>query len=130
MLSIPGMDIEVARECSSIRSSLILVTTSMVLAHLLLRSWWRKSLLIAAAIPLSLVKNGLRIFVISELTTRVDPSFIEGRLHRQGGIVFLSIALGVVAVLLWVLRLTEAQKLLVSTAPEQGDGQGPLVTTD
>jgi exosortase len=33
MLSIPGMDIEVARECSSIRSGLMLVVTTIVLAH-------------------------------------------------------------------------------------------------
>ncbi|SRR5713101_4850484 len=85
MLSIPGLDIEVARECSSIRSSLMLVITTMVLAHVLLRSWWRKSLLIAVAIPLSFVKNGFRIFVIAELGTRVDPGFLDGRLHRQGG---------------------------------------------
>ncbi|MGC1476464.1 MAG: exosortase/archaeosortase family protein, partial [Terriglobales bacterium] len=75
-LSIPGLNIEVARECSSIRSSLMLVVTSMVLAHLFLRSWWRKALLIVAAIPLSVAKNGLRIFTIAELGTRVDPGFL------------------------------------------------------
>ena len=75
----------------------------------------------AAAIPLSFVKNGFRIFVISELGTRVDPSFFDGRLHHQGGIVFLGIALGVVAALLWFLRRTEEQnrqKLVLSPAPE------------
>ena len=121
MLSIPGLDIEVARECSSIRSSLILVITTMVLAHLLLRTWWRRSLLIAVAIPLSFVKNGFRIFVISELGTRVDPGFLDGQLHRQGGIVFLSLAIGAVAALLWALRRTEApnpQKLVLSAASE------------
>lgn len=121
MLSIPGLDIEVARECSSIRSSLMLVITTMVLAHLLLRSWWRKSLLVAAAIPLSFVKNGLRIFVISELGTRVDPGYLDGRLHHQGGIVFFSVALGAVVALLWALRRTEAtdpQKLGLSETAE------------
>ena len=121
MLSIPGLDIEVARECSSIRSSLMLVITTMVLAHVLLRSWWRKSLLIAVAIPLSCAKNGLRIFVIAELGTQVDPGFLDGRLHHHGGIVFLSIALGAVAVLLCALRRTEAlgpQSLVPSTARE------------
>jgi len=121
MVSIPGLDIEVARACSSIRSSLILVITTMVLAHLLLRSWWRKILLVAIAIPLSFVKNGFRIFVISELGTRVDPSFFDGRLHHHGGIVFLTIAIGAVVALLWVLRCTEApthQKLLLSTVRE------------
>ena len=43
-LTIPGLTLEVATECSSIRSSLMLLVTSMVLAHLLLRSAWAKAL--------------------------------------------------------------------------------------
>src|SRR5207244_2848851 len=62
LLHIPGLTVEVARECSSIRSSLMLVVTTMVLAQMLLRSPWRKLLVIAVAIPLSVAKNGLRIF--------------------------------------------------------------------
>jgi exosortase len=107
MLSIPGLDIEVARECSSIRSSLMLFVTTMVLAHLFLRSWGRKVVLIAAAIPLAVAKNGLRIFVIAELGTRVNPEFLEGNLHHHGGILFLAIALVIVIGLVWILRRSE-----------------------
>jgi len=109
MLSIPGLDIEVARECSSIRSSLMLVVTTMVLAHLYLRSWWRKALLVAATIPLSVAKNGLRIVTIGELGTRVDPGFLNGKLHHHGGVIFFGIAVTAVIVLLWILRRTEFQ---------------------
>ncbi len=107
MLSIPGLDIEVARECSSIRSSWMLVVTTMVLAHLFLRSWWRKALLIAAAIPLSVAKNGLRIFTIAELGTRVDPGFLNGKLHHNGGIIFFGLSVVATLALLGVLRATE-----------------------
>ena len=107
MLSIPNLDIEVARECSSIRSSLMLDVTTLVLAHLFLRSWWRKVLLVAAAIPLSVAKNGLRIFTIAELGTRVDRGFLDGGLHHHGGILFYGLAVVAVAVLLWMLRRTE-----------------------
>jgi exosortase len=107
MLSIPGLDIEVARECSSIRSSLMLIVTTMVLAHLFLRSWWRKALLIAAAIPLSVAKNGLRIFTIAELGTRIDPGFLDGKLHHNGGILFFGLSVVAIGAVLWVLRRTE-----------------------
>jgi len=107
MLSIPGLDIEVARECSSIRSSLMLVVTTMILAHLFLRSWWRKALLITAAIPLSVAKNGLRIATIAELGTRIDPGFLSGKLHHNGGILFFGLSVVAVGALLWVLRRTE-----------------------
>jgi exosortase len=104
LLTIPGLTIEVARECSSIRSSLMLVVTTMVLAQMLLRSAWRKALVVAVAIPLSVIKNGLRIFVLGMLGTRVDPSFLTGRLHHQGGIIYFLIALAAIFALLWIAR--------------------------
>jgi exosortase len=113
MLSIPGLTLEVAQECSSLRSSLMLIVTSMVLAHLFLQSFWRKTTVVLAAIPLSIAKNGLRIFTISMLGTRVDPGFLHGNLHRKGGILFFLLALFAVVLLLWLLnrrenRLSEA----------------------
>ncbi len=107
MLSIPGLDIEVASECSSIRSSMMLLVTTILLAQLFLRSWWRKILLIAAVIPLSVAKNALRVFTITELGTRVDPGFLDGWLHHSGGIVFFGLSVLVVAMLVWFLRRGE-----------------------
>jgi exosortase len=104
LITLPGLTVEVARECSSIRSSLMLVVTTMVLAQMLVHSVWRKLVVIAVAIPLSVAKNGLRIFVLAMLTTRVDRSFITGRLHHQGGIIYFLIALAVVLGLIWILR--------------------------
>lgn len=109
VLSIPGLTLEVAQECSSLRSSLMLVVTSMVMAHLFLRSNWRKDVVILAAIPLSIVKNGVRIFTIAMLGTRVDPGFLHGDLHHHGGILFFSMALLVLLLFLWLLRRGEEQ---------------------
>jgi exosortase len=120
MLSIPGLDIEVARECSSIRSSLMLFVTTMVLAHLFLRSWGRKVVLIAAAIPLAVAKNGLRIFVIAELGTRLDPGFLDGNLHHHGGVVFLAIALVILIGLIWILRRSESSAIPAIEKPVVG----------
>ena len=121
-LTIPGLTLEVAKECSSIRSSLILVLTSMVLAQLELRSFWRKLLVVAVAVPLSVAKNGLRIFTIGMLGTKIDPGFLTGRLHHHGGVVFLLIALLVVFLLLWILRKGEQRtpvSRLVPTASQR-----------
>jgi exosortase len=120
ILSIPNLDIEVASECSSIRSSLMLVVTTIVLAQLFLRSWWRKALLIAIAIPLSVAKNGLRIVTICELGTRVDPGFLRGKFHQKGGIVFFGIAVVMIAGLLWILRRLESRRPLNRTVPLSG----------
>ena len=110
LLTIPGLTVEVARECSSIRSSLMLVVTTMVLTQTLLRSAWKKTLVIAVAIPLSVAKNGLRIFVLAMLATRVDRSYLTGRLHHQGGIIYFLIALAAIFLFIGLARHGE-QKL-------------------
>jgi len=111
-LNLGLLNIEVAKECSSIRSSCLLVISTIVLAHLFLRSWWRGLLLVLLAIPLSIVKNGLRIFVIAELGIHVDQGFFDGSFHHHGGIIFLLIALGTIVVLLAILRRTETVRPL------------------
>ena len=108
ILTIPGLTLIVAAECSSIRSSSMLLVTTMVLAQLLLRSPWRKALVILLAVPLSIAKNGLRIFVIAMLSTRVDPGYMNGRLHHQGGYLFLLLSLLCIFALLWILRKGDA----------------------
>lgn len=113
IITIPGLVVEVAQECSSIRSSLMLVVTTMVLAQMLLRSPWRKAVVIAVAVPLSVVKNGLRIFVLGILATRVDPSYLTGRLHHEGGIIYFLIALAAIFLCLWIARRGDG-KLVVS----------------
>jgi exosortase len=110
LLHIPDLTLEVAPECSSIRSSMVLLVTTMAVAQLLLVSFWRKAVVVAVALPLSVAKNGLRIFVIGALTTRVDRGFMTGRLHRQGGVIFLLIAMLGIFLVLWILRRGESRQ--------------------
>jgi exosortase len=123
-LTIPGLTLLVAQECSSIRSSSMLLVTTMVLAQLLLHSPWRKALLIGLAVPLSVAKNGLRIFAIAMLGTRVDPGYLTGRFHHQGGIIFFAIALVVILALLWILQRGEgsAERMELDQAPAAAKG--------
>jgi exosortase len=113
-LAIPGLSIQVAQECSSIRSSSMLLLTTIILAQLFLRTFWRKALVAAIALPLSVAKNGLRIFVIAVLGTRVDPGYLTGKFHRQGGILYFILALGFIFAVLWICRRGEAASKTVT----------------
>lgn len=104
----PDFGIEVARECSGIRSSLALLMTGLVFSHLFLRHTWSKAFLLASILPLAVFKNGLRIFTLSVLTMYVDRGFLNGQLHHRGGIVFFSLTLGSLVILLLGLRRLEA----------------------
>jgi exosortase/archaeosortase family protein len=93
----------------------------------LLRSPWRKALVIAIAVPLSVAKNGLRIFTIVMLATRVDPAYLTGRLHREGGIVFFTIALAAILGLIWILRRSEG-KVVQATVLQIVSSKAPTVS--
>ena len=52
LLSLPGVTIEVAKECSSIRSSIALLITCLLAAHMYLRSAWKIAVLLVLGLLL------------------------------------------------------------------------------
>jgi exosortase C (VPDSG-CTERM-specific) len=107
MFQLPGITIAVARECSGIRSSLVLIITSLLAANMFLRTTWRRTLLVAAVIPLGLFRNAVRILVISLLSVHIGPHMINSLIHRRGGPVFFVASLIPLFVMLWWLRRRE-----------------------
>jgi exosortase len=113
LLSVPGVTIEVAKECSSIRSSLALFITCLLAAHLYLRTGWKMLLFVLLSLPVSVIKNGIRIATLTLLSIYVDPGFLSGKLHREGGFVFFFIALLILfPVFLWLERSDRPPKPL------------------
>lgn len=98
------VNIEVARECSGIRSSLALLILAILVAHFYLRTFWKQAVLVLAGIAVMLLKNGVRVVTLTLLASYVDPSFLYGRLHRQGGVVFFLFGLLLMVPLLWLLQ--------------------------
>ncbi len=107
VISLPGFDIEIAKECSGIRSSVVLVVTALVLQYFCLRSSWTKAIFVLAVVPLAIAKNAVRIFTLSMLAMKVDPGFLKGSLHHEGGIVFYLLALGGLLIGLRALQTAE-----------------------
>ena len=107
LFQLPGITITVAKECSGIRSSLVLVITSLLAANMFLRTTWRRALLVCAVIPLGLLRNGLRILFISLLCVHIGPEMINSVFHRRGGPFFFAASLIPLFLLLWWLRRGE-----------------------
>jgi exosortase C (VPDSG-CTERM-specific) len=110
VFQLPGIAIEVAQECSGIRSSYVLFITTLVASYLFLKSPWRRAILIALVIPLAIVRNGFRIWVIGLLCVEIGPHLIHSVIHRQGGPLFFALSLIPLFLLLWWLRKGENAK--------------------
>ncbi|WP_455388438.1 exosortase/archaeosortase family protein [Petrachloros mirabilis] len=108
VFSLSNLTIQVAEECSGIRSALALFITALVAGHFFLRSSWARMGLLVVVIPLAIVKNAFRIVGLALLANYVDPTFItDSALHRSGGIPLFLISLGVLFFLIWLLRRSE-----------------------
>jgi exosortase C (VPDSG-CTERM-specific) len=106
---LPGIVIQVAEECSGIRSSYVLFITSLLAGEMFLRSPWKRAVLAIFVIPLGILRNGFRIFTIGMLCVHVDPSMIDSPIHHRGGPVFFVISLiPLFALLLWMRRRERA----------------------
>lgn len=115
---LPGIVIEVAKECSGIRSSLVLFLVSLVGGILLLRTVSCRIILALVVIPLAIVRNGFRILTISLLCVHVNPEMIDSPIHHRGGPIFFALSLIPFFGLLLLLRRWERKRVHVSKTNE------------
>lgn len=110
VFELPGIVLQVAQECSGIRSSWVLVITSLLASHMFLRSPWRRLVLVAFVVPLGVLRNGFRILVIGLLCVHVGPEMIDSPIHHRGGPIFFALSLVPLLGLAWWLRHGEQRQ--------------------
>ncbi len=93
VIELPGMVLRVARECSGIRSTIVLFITSVLASYMFLKSPWHRGILVALVIPLGILRNGFRVLVIGLLCVHMGPEMIDSWVHHQGGPLFFGISL-------------------------------------
>jgi len=87
---------EVAPACSGIRSLVSLTLLMVIYGFMVFRSWWRRALLVATAVPVAIVGNVLRLFIviiIGEAFGQKAGVAVEQKLG------FVTFALGLVCIL-------------------------------
>jgi exosortase C (VPDSG-CTERM-specific) len=117
VFQLPGIAIQVAQECSGIRSSWVLLITTLAASYLFLKSPWRRAMLILFVIPLAIVRNGFRIWSIGVLCVEMGPQMIHSAIHQQGGPLFFALSLIPLFLLLWWLRRGEQGKAHPQISP-------------
>ena len=107
-ISLPRTTIEVAKQCAGIHSTIAIFIISLIFGHLYLPSIWKKVVLVLFALPVVCVTNGLRIASLTLLAEYVDPSYLHGSLHHNGGIGFFLLALLFLFAILHLLRIGQS----------------------
>jgi len=117
VIRMPDLVIEVAPECSGIRSGISILISGLLAGHLFLRTTWRRSVLVIAAIPVLIFKNALRIATLAYLAVHVDHRILTSELHREGGIPFFILGLLLLYPVLAVLIKSENKNSGIAQQP-------------
>ncbi len=82
--------LEVAAACDGLRYLFPLITLSFVMAYFYRAPLWKRTLVFASSIPLSIAMNGLRVGSIGLLVERWGIGMAEGFFHEfQGWLMFM-----------------------------------------
>ena len=106
----PEMSIEVAKQCSGIRSITALVILSLLSGHLFLRSNLNRILLVVFAVLIAIFKNGVRIVGLTLGAIYVYPMILQSELHKQGGIPVFIMAFVMLWLVVLVMRKLEKRR--------------------
>lgn len=93
LIELPGMSLVVARECSGIRSTVVLFITSVLASYMFLKSSLHRAILVALVIPLGILRNAFRVMVLGLLCIHISPDMIDSWIHHRGGPIFFGISL-------------------------------------
>jgi len=107
---------EVAPQCSGIRSSLVLFITSLVASYLFLKTGWKRLAIVLFVIPLAILRNGFRISTLAYLCENISPDMIDSWVHKRGGPLFFALSLIPFFILLFILWKTESKASVQNTA--------------
>lgn len=95
--------LNVAEACSGMRLIMAFVTLGAVMAYLGDRPLWQRGMLVVFCIPIAIACNSLRVFITGVLYVTDLTDYARGTPHALLGIAMLPIAMGLYAVVGYVM---------------------------
>lgn len=83
---VPGHTLFVADACSGLTSIVTLLPLACIVAYFLSHGVWRRALVVASVVPLSLAANIFRVIVTVQLVKSWGIEFAQGVLHETFGL--------------------------------------------
>ena len=102
VIRIPGHELFVTEACSGLRSLTALLSLAVLLGALVLRTPVARLLLVALAIPIAVLINGVRVFLTGFLVYFVDPALGTGFMHTTEGWLLFLVSFGTLSAISWV----------------------------
>jgi exosortase len=107
VIRLPGHTLFISEACSGLRSLTALVSMAILIGALFLKYPLSRAFMVAAAVGLAIVVNGIRVFLTGFLVFFVDPALGEGFMHLSEGYLLFLVSLAILAGVTWLVLLAE-----------------------
>ncbi len=96
--------LQVADACSGLRYFMPMLLMSLIIGHLINKRFWQKAVLVSLVVPLSILINGIRIFVAGMLTVNGHEEMVTNFFHDFSGWLGFMIVAGLLALFAVLLK--------------------------
>ena len=103
VIDLGPIQLQVVEACSGLRYLIPLIALTLLSAYLFQNRLWKRVVLVASAIPLAVLLNGLRIGLIGVLVDRFGKGAAEGFMHAFEGWLLFVLSLAILGVEMWLL---------------------------
>lgn len=107
VIRLPGHELFVTEACSGLRSLTALLSVGVLMGAMLLQTLPGRVLLLAFAIPIAIVVNGIRVFMTGFLVYFVSPELGQGFMHITEGWLLFLVSLASLGLFTWLLSILE-----------------------
>jgi exosortase len=109
IIRIPGRELFVTEACSGLRSLTALLSLAVLMGGIMLRHPVSRLALIALAIPVAIIINGVRVFLTGFLVFFVSPALGDGFMHSTEGWLLFLVSFAGLGLITWLLAFGERQ---------------------
>ena len=107
VIHLPDRSLFVTEACSGLRSLTALISLGVLIGGLWLKYPVVRVVLVALAVPVAIVLNGIRVFLTGFLVYFVDPALGDGFMHYTEGWAVFVIAFIILGSIAWAFTLAE-----------------------
>ncbi len=96
--------LQVVDACSGLRYLFPMIVLSILIAYYYRAKFWKRTILILSAIPLTILSNSLRIALTGILSEKFGSAIVEGFFHDFEGLIIFMLTLVILMFEMWILK--------------------------
>ncbi|MFK7794687.1 MAG: VPLPA-CTERM-specific exosortase XrtD [Gammaproteobacteria bacterium] len=112
VIDLGNYKLQVVEACNGLRYLFPLVTLGVIAAYFYKDSFWKKCVVVASTLPITILMNSIRIGIIGVLVEYWGIAMAEGFLHDFEGWIIFMVCFAILLVEMWLLtKLTSGRSL-------------------